>query len=112
MGPSSYDGVLFDLFSALLDSQPAYDEVAGSAALGSRWRSEHSRRSYLAGDYRPPDALVPPRARSSSPAPRKTSQAPVELACPSTGTTDVAEISAAIPGRSSSTAPSPPLSTW
>jgi hypothetical protein len=31
-----YDGVLFDLFSGLLNSQPAYDEVAGSAALGSR----------------------------------------------------------------------------
>jgi hypothetical protein len=29
------EGVLFDLFSGLLDSQPAYDEVAGSAALGN-----------------------------------------------------------------------------
>ena len=54
----TYDGVLFDLFSALLDSQPAYDEIAGSASLGSRWRSEHSRLSYLAGDYRPHDDLV------------------------------------------------------
>ena len=53
-----YDGVLFDLFSGLLDSQPAYDEVAGSASLGSRWRSEHSRLSYSAGDYRPHDDLV------------------------------------------------------
>ena len=25
----AYDGVLFDLFSGLLNSQPAYDEVAG-----------------------------------------------------------------------------------
>ena len=53
-----YDGVLFDLFSGLLDSQPAYDEVAGNAELGSRWRREHSRRSYLAGDYRPFDDVV------------------------------------------------------
>lgn len=53
-----YDAVLFDLFSGLLDSQPAYDEVAGSASLGSRWRSEHSRLCYLAGDYRPHDDLV------------------------------------------------------
>jgi 2-haloacid dehalogenase len=53
-----YDGVLFDLFSGVLNSQPAYDEVAGSASLGSRWRSEHSRLSYLAGDYRPHDDLV------------------------------------------------------
>ena len=53
-----YDGVLFDLFSGLLDSQPAYDEVAGSAELGSRWRREHSQLSYLAGDYRPFDDVV------------------------------------------------------
>ena len=53
-----YDGVLFDLFSGLLDSQPAYNEVAGGAALGSRWRSEHSRLCYSAGDYRPHDELV------------------------------------------------------
>jgi 2-haloalkanoic acid dehalogenase type II len=53
-----YDGVLFDLFSALLDSQPAYDEAAGSAPLGARWRSEHSRLCYSAGTYRPHDDLV------------------------------------------------------
>jgi 2-haloacid dehalogenase len=53
-----YDGVLFDLFSALLDSQPAYDAVAGSASLGSRWRTEHSRLAYSAGEYRPQDDLV------------------------------------------------------
>jgi 2-haloalkanoic acid dehalogenase type II len=44
---------LFDLFSGLLDSQSAYDEVAGSASLGRRWRNEHSRLAYLAGEYRP-----------------------------------------------------------
>lgn len=53
-----YDAVLFDLFSALLDSQPAYDEVAGRAALGDRWRREHSRLCYAAGDYRPHHELV------------------------------------------------------
>jgi 2-haloacid dehalogenase len=53
-----YDAVLFDLFSALLDSQPAYDVVAGSASLGRRWRREHSRLCYSAGDYRPHDELV------------------------------------------------------
>lgn len=53
-----YDGVLFDLFSALLDSQPAYDEVAGSASVGRRWRGEHSRLAYSAGEYRPHDDLV------------------------------------------------------
>jgi 2-haloalkanoic acid dehalogenase type II len=53
-----YGGVLFDLFSALLDSQPAYDAVAGSASVGRRWRSEHSRLAYSAGEYRPHDDLV------------------------------------------------------
>jgi 2-haloacid dehalogenase len=53
-----YDVVLFDLFSALLDSQPAYDAVAGSPELGSRWRREHSRLCYAAGDYRSHDEVV------------------------------------------------------
>jgi 2-haloacid dehalogenase len=50
--------VLFDLFSGLLDSQPAYDDVAGSASLGGRFRSEHSRLCYAASDYRPHEDLV------------------------------------------------------
>ena len=55
---AAYEGVLFDLFSALLDSQPAYDEIAGSGSLGRRWRREHSRLCYSAGDYRPHDDVV------------------------------------------------------
>src|SRR5919197_4805651 len=47
------DGVLFDLFTALLDSQPLWREVAGSAAEGARWREESSRLAYSAGPYRP-----------------------------------------------------------
>ena len=57
------DGVLFDLFSGLLNSQPAYDEVAGSASLGRRWRSVRSRLSYSAGDYRDHDDLVAEAAK-------------------------------------------------
>jgi 2-haloacid dehalogenase len=53
-----YDGVLFDLFSGLLDSQPAYDEVAANGALGDRWRREHSKLCYSAGDYRSHEDLV------------------------------------------------------
>lgn len=55
--------MLFDLFSGLLDSQPAYDEIAGRASLGRRWRSEHSRLCYLAGDYRPHEDLVAEAAK-------------------------------------------------
>lgn len=48
-----YDAVLFDLFTALLDSEPLWREVAGSAAAGARWREECSRLAYSAGPYRP-----------------------------------------------------------
>ncbi|MFL5930490.1 MAG: HAD family hydrolase [Gaiellaceae bacterium] len=48
-----YDAVLFDLFTALLDSQPLWREVAGSAAVGASWREECSRVAYSAGPYRP-----------------------------------------------------------
>ena len=49
----TYDAVLFDLFTALLDSQPLWRQVAGSAAVGARWREESSRLAYSAGPYRP-----------------------------------------------------------
>jgi 2-haloacid dehalogenase len=49
----SYDAVLFDLFSALLDSQPLWREVAGDEAAGARWREESSRLAFSAGRYRP-----------------------------------------------------------
>jgi 2-haloacid dehalogenase len=48
-----YDAVLFDLFTALLDSQPLWQEVSGSAAVGARWREESSRLAYSTGRYRP-----------------------------------------------------------
>ena len=48
-----YHAVLFDLFTALLDSQPVWLGVAGSAAAGASWRQECSRLAYSAGPYRP-----------------------------------------------------------
>ena len=48
-----YDAVLFDLFTALLDSQPLWREVGGSPAAGASWREESSRLAYSAGPYRP-----------------------------------------------------------
>jgi len=48
-----YDAVLFDLFTALLDSQPLWREVAGTEDLGASWREESSRVAYSAGPYRP-----------------------------------------------------------
>jgi 2-haloalkanoic acid dehalogenase type II len=50
---ATYDAVLFDLFSALLDSQRLWDDVAGTPSAGARWRDESSRVAYSAGPYRP-----------------------------------------------------------
>jgi 2-haloalkanoic acid dehalogenase type II len=47
------DAVLFDLFTALLDSSPLWREVAGGEELGASWRLESSRVAYSAGSYRP-----------------------------------------------------------
>lgn len=58
-----YDAVLFDLFTALLDSQPLWREVAGSAAVGARWREECSRLAYSAGTYSPFGETVAQAAR-------------------------------------------------
>ena len=58
-----YDAVLFDLFTALLDSQPLWREVAGTAAAGARWREECSRLAYSTGPYRPFVELVAQSAR-------------------------------------------------
>jgi 2-haloacid dehalogenase len=48
-----YGAVLFDLFSALLDSGALWSEVAGTAESGAKWRGESSRIAYSAGSYRP-----------------------------------------------------------
>ena len=45
--------MLFDLFTALLDSQPLWLGVAGDEAAGASWREESSRLAYSAGPYRP-----------------------------------------------------------
>jgi 2-haloacid dehalogenase len=49
----SYEAVLFDLFTALLDSQPLWNEIAGDEEAGARWREESSRLAYSAGQYCP-----------------------------------------------------------
>ena len=53
-----YDGVLFDLFSGLLDSWSLWDAVAASQADGRRWRSAYLRITYATGAYQPYEKLV------------------------------------------------------
>jgi len=53
-----YDAVLFDLLTALLDSWSLWNEIAGDADAGRRWRSEYLIMTYRTGAYRPYEALV------------------------------------------------------
>ncbi len=53
-----YDAVLFDLLTALLDSWTLWNNVAGSAAEGLRWRRAYLKISYETGAYRDYDELT------------------------------------------------------
>src|ERR1044071_6112225 len=54
----TYDAVLFDLLTALVDSWTLWDDVAGDQVSGRRWRGAYLRRTYGAGAYRPYETLV------------------------------------------------------
>jgi 2-haloacid dehalogenase len=53
-----YDGVLFDLLTALLDSSTLWAAVAGGEEAGRRWRAAYLRNTYGTGAYRPYEILV------------------------------------------------------
>jgi len=53
-----YDAVLFDLLTALLDSWSLWNDVAGDAETGRRWRAEYLRITYRTGAYRLYEELV------------------------------------------------------
>jgi len=53
-----YDAVIFDLLTALLDSWSLWNEVAGDAETGRRWRAEYLRITYACGRYQPYEQLV------------------------------------------------------
>ena len=57
--------VLFDLLTALLDSWTLWNEVAGSAEAGRRWRAEYLRLTYGCGTYEPYEQLVHDAARAT-----------------------------------------------
>ena len=54
----SYDAVLFDLLTGLVDSWSLWNRVAGDDAAGYRWRAEYLRNTYATGRYRPYEVLV------------------------------------------------------
>ena len=53
-----YDAVLFDLLTALIDSQALWNRVAGNEANARRWRAAYLRLTYGAGRYRAYETLV------------------------------------------------------
>ena len=68
-----YDAVIFDLLSALIDSWTLWNDVAGSAETGMRWRMAYLRHTYGARDYRPYETLVAEAAAQADiPAARAT----------------------------------------
>lgn len=66
-GPSTgqFDAVVFDLLTALIDSWTLWNDVAGSAEDGLRWRKEYLRLTYGAGTYRPYETIVAEAAEAA-----------------------------------------------
>ena len=54
----TFDAVLFDLLTALLNSWTLWNTVAGSPEDGRKWRAAYLRCTYETGAYRPYEALV------------------------------------------------------
>jgi 2-haloacid dehalogenase len=53
-----YDAVVFDLLTALIDSWTLWNNVAGSADDGMKWRRRYLEITYGCGTYRPYETLV------------------------------------------------------
>jgi 2-haloacid dehalogenase len=58
MSGRRFDAILFDLLTALLDSRRLWNEVAGNAEDGLKWRAAYLQRTYQTGAYRAYEALV------------------------------------------------------
>lgn len=63
--PSRYDAVVFDLLTALIDSWTLWNEAAGSADQGLKWRRKYLELTYAAGVYRPYETIVLEAAEQS-----------------------------------------------
>ena len=61
----TYDAILFDLLTALIDSWSLWNRVAGSAEAGRKWRAEYLRLTYGCGAYVPYEDLVAQAARAT-----------------------------------------------
>ena len=59
----TYDAVIFDLLTALIDSWTLWNALAGSAEDGLKWRRRYLEITYGCGAYRPYESLVREAAR-------------------------------------------------
>jgi 2-haloalkanoic acid dehalogenase type II len=58
MSEEKYQGVMFDLLTALLDSWSLWNEVAGAESLGLDWRTRYLQLTYQAGSYRSYEGII------------------------------------------------------
>ena len=58
MSQKSYQAVMFDLLTALLDSWSLWNKVAGSEEVGLDWRQRYLQLTYQAGPYRSYEGII------------------------------------------------------
>lgn len=61
----TYRAILFDLLTALLDSDSLWTEIAGDAETARQWRKRYLDLTYGAGIYQPYEVLVAQAAKET-----------------------------------------------
>lgn len=74
MSEKRYQGVVFDLLTALLDSWSLWNRVADSEEEGLAWRSGYIELTYQAGAYRPYHLIIEAAARDTGVSPGKAAE--------------------------------------
>lgn len=64
MARHNYKAVIFDLYTALLDSWSLWNEMAGSVESGWQWRKKYLELTYQAGQYRSYEGLIAEAAQA------------------------------------------------
>lgn len=60
----TFQAVIFDLYTALLDSWSLWNEAAGTEDLGLRWRKKYLELTYQAGQYRSYEMIIAESAQA------------------------------------------------
>jgi 2-haloacid dehalogenase len=64
MSQEKYHAVMFDLLTALLNSWSLWNQVAGSEAIGYKWRTRYLQLTYDAGPYRSYEGIITEAAQA------------------------------------------------